>query len=222
VFIDRMVKWLLPKDEKFFKYLSSIARCVVEAADIYAKLRDAKNPAEFQQVAAELRQKEHEADELAHLLYQELDKTFVTPIDREDLHNLTSALDDVIDEMEHASVKIVICHLPKLSEPMRELIRIAQSSAIEVAKCVDVFQNHSNLDEMQVHVVHVNSLENEGDRVYRAAIDGLFTSSKDALFEALDPIEIIRQKDVLDTMEQTIDACEDVMDLISSVVIKNG
>jgi predicted phosphate transport protein (TIGR00153 family) len=222
VFIDRVVKWLLPKDEKFFVYLSSIAKCVVEAADIFAKLREVGDAAGIQQIAAELRQKEHEADELAHLLYEELDKTFVTPIDREDLHNLTSALDDVIDEMEHSVAKMVICHIPKLSDPMREMARIAQSAAVEVAKCVDVLQNLNKIDEVQVHVIHVNSLENEGDRVYRAAIDRLFTSSKDALFEALDPIEIIRQKDVLDSMEEAIDACEDVMDLIRSVVVKNG
>jgi len=222
VFVDRIVKWFLPKDDRFFVYLNSVAKCVVEAANIFAQLRDVKDPTEFQRISAELRQKEHEADDFAHLIYEELDKTFVTPIDREDLHDLTSALDDVIDEMEHSAAKIVTCRLPKLSEPMRELVRITHNAAIEVAKCVDVLQNLSKVDEVQVHVIHVNSLENEGDRVYRDGISQLFTRPNDALFEALDPIEIVRQKDVLDSMEQAIDASEDVMDLIRSVVVKNG
>jgi uncharacterized protein len=222
VFIDRLVKWLLPRDDRFFTYLGSIAKCVVEASQIFAKLRDAKGPEEFQKISEELREKEHEADELAHLLYEELDKTFVTPIDREDLHNLTSTLDDVIDNMEHCAAKIVICRLPKLTEPMRELVRITESSAVEVAKCIDVLHNLNKVDEVQVHVIHVNSLENEGDRIYRKGVAQLFAPSKEQLFEAIDPIEVVRQKDVLDAMEEAIDACEDVMDLIRSVVVKNG
>jgi predicted phosphate transport protein (TIGR00153 family) len=217
-----VIRWLVPKNDRFFVYLTSIAKCVVEGANIFAQLRDAKEPADFQRISSELRQKEHETDELAHLLYEELDKTFVTPIDREDLHDLTSALDDVLDEMEHSAAKIVICKLPKLSEPMKELVRITQDAAVEVAKCVDVLQNINKIDELQVHVIHVNSLENEGDRIYRQAIEKLFTPATDELFEKLDPIDVIRHKDVLDTMEEAIDSTEDVMDLIRSIVVKNG
>jgi len=215
MFLDRAFKWLLPRNDKFFVYLSSIAKCVEDGATIFAELRAVEGHEKFVSVAEALRRKEHEADELAHLLYEELDKTFVTPIDPEDLHALTSALDDVLDLIEHCASHISIYKLQKLTEPMKELMRITQEAATEVSRCVGVLQDVSKVDEIQVHVVHVNALENEGDKCYRKAIGALFANHHD-------PIELIREKDILDMLENSIDACEDVMDLIRSIVVKNG
>jgi uncharacterized protein len=213
--IDRFVKWLLPRENRFFIYLESIAKNVITAADIFAEFRTAKGPEDFKRIAESLRRLEHETDELAHVLYEELDKTFVTPIDREDLHALTAALDDVMDLIESSAGQIVLYKLPKLTDPMRELVRIGQESAHEVAKCISVLQDVNKLDEIQVHVIHTNSLENEADKIYRKALEKLFDTT-------IDPIELVREKEILDALEETIDACEDVMDLIRSVVVKNG
>ncbi|MCY3023917.1 MAG: DUF47 family protein [Planctomycetota bacterium] len=210
-----MVKWLLPRENRFFVYLNSIANNVEAASDIYAELRAAKGIDDFQRISAALRRKEHETDELCHLMYGELDKTFITPIDREDLHALTSALDEVLDVMDRCAAEIVLYKLQQVTEPMRELARVAQEAAHEIAKCVAVLPNLSNVDEIQVHVIHVNSLENEGDKIYRKGVESLFDTM-------IDPIELIRQKEILNGMEDGIDACEDVMDVIRSVVVKNG
>lgn len=213
--IDRIVKWLLPRENRFFVYLESIARNVGAAADIFAEFRTAKGREDFERIATTLRIKEHETDELAHLLYEELDKTFVTPIDREDLHALTSKLDDVLDIIESCAGQIVLYKLPQLTDSMRELIRVSVESAHEVVKCVPLLQDLSKVDEIQVHVIHVNSLENEGDKIHRKALEALFD-------HMIDPIELVRQKEILDGLEDSIDASEDVMDLIRSVVVKNG
>ena len=213
--IDRLIKWLLPREHRFFVYLDSIAKNVGEGADTFAEFRTAKNRDDFQRIAAALRLKEHETDELAHLLYEELDKTFVTPIDREDLHALTSALDDVLDSIEDCAGRIVLYKLPELTDPMRELVRISVESAKEIAKCIPLLQDLGRSDEIQVHVVHVNSLENEADKIHRKELERLFQNT-------IDPIELIRQKEILDALEDSIDASEDVMDLIRSVVVKNG
>jgi uncharacterized protein len=216
VVVDRVVKWLLPREDRFFLYLNSIAENVAGAADILGELRVSKGPEDFKRICAALRQKEHEADELAHHLYRELDKTFVTPIDREDLHALTSVLDDVIDQLERSSTQIVLYKLPQLSEPMREMIRIAQDAANGVTACIMLLSHlDSRSDEIQVHVIRVNSLENEGDKVYRQALEKLFDTM-------IDPIELFRQKEILDALEGAINSCEDVTDLIRSVVVKNG
>lgn len=213
--IDRLVKWFLPHEGRFFMYLESIAKNVVHGADTFAELREAKGPEGFQQIAERLRRIEHEGDEIAHLLYEELDKTFVTPIDREDLHSLTSTLDDVLDIIESCAVHIVITGLTELTEPMRELVRVAREAAREVAGCVTLLRDLTKADEIQVHVVHVNTLENEGDKIYRKALQVLFATVKD-------PIQLIREREILDALERSIDACEDVMDLVRSVVVKNG
>jgi len=215
VIIDRVVKWLLPRENRFFVYLDNISKSVSEASDIFAEFRAAKGPEDFKKIAESLRRKEHDTDELAHLLYEELDKTFVTPIDREDLHALTSALDDVIDLMESSAGQIVLYKLPRLTEPMKELIRVGQESAKEICKCIPLLQDLGKSDEIQVHVIRVNSLENEGDKIYRKALEQLFDTT-------IDPIELVREKEILDALEASIDATEDVMDLIRSVVVKNG
>lgn len=215
MFIDRIVRWFLPRENRFFTYLDSIAKGVAGAADIFGELRAAKGPEDYKRISRLLRDKEHEVDELAHLLYEELDKTFVTPIDREDLHALTSAMDDVLDIMEACAAHVVLYKLEKMTPPMHELVRVAQEAAHEVCKCVSLLQDMSRTDEIQPHIIHVNSLENEGDRIYRNALEKLFEVT-------IDPIELFREKEILDALEASIDACEDVTDLIRSVVVKNA
>lgn len=213
--LDKLVKWMLPRENRFFLYLDSIAKNVAHGADVFVEFKKAQGMAEFQSIADRLRQIEHEGDEIAHLLYEELDKTFVTPLDREDLHALTSTLDDVLDILEACAGRIVIYKLERMTDSMRELVRICHEAAHEVARCIALLQDLSKADEIQVHVVHVNSLENEADKIYRKALEKLFSEVKD-------PIELIRQKEVLDALEDSVDACEDVMDLVRSTVVKNS
>ena len=215
MFFDLIVKALLPKQNRFLTYLDAIARNMAVGADCFAEFREAKDVEDFHRISKQLRRIEHEGDEIAHVLYEELDKTFVTPIDREDLHALTSALDDVLDIMEACAGRIVIYRLEKLTEPMREMVRLSQASAHEVAACIALLMDANKHHELQMHFIRVNSLENEGDIVYRKELGYLFAEVKD-------PIELIRQKEILDALERSIDACEDVVDLIRSVVVKNG
>lgn len=213
--LDRIVSWLLPRENRFFTYLDSIAKNLVAAAAVFAELRTAENPQRVKEIAEKLRQLEHEGDDFAHVLYEELDKTFVTPLDREDLHALTSSLDDILDIVEACVGRIVIYKLERLTPAMRELVRIGHEAANEVARSVSLLSDLSKADEIRIHVVHVNSLENEGDKIYRKELERIFTEVKD-------PIELIREKEILEALEEAIDACEDVMDLVRSVVVKNG
>ncbi|MBI3725870.1 DUF47 family protein, partial [bacterium] len=158
----------------------------------------------------------HEGDDIAHLLFEELDKTFVTPIDREDLHSLCSALDSVLDIAEGCAARVVIFRLTSLSDAMKELVRIYLEATREVTRSIALLRDLSQLDEIGVHVVHVNTLENEADKVYRMEMKRLFADPPK------DPIELIRQKEILDAMERAVDATEDVMDLVRSICVKNG
>lgn len=214
--LDKLVSYLLPQENKFFTYLQSIAKNVQEGADVFGELRNAKSMDDHLKIAERMRRIEHEGDELAHLLYEELDKTFVTPLDREDLHALCSELDSILDVAESCANRIVIFRLGALSEPMRELVRIYQESARAVYRCVLLLSDLSKVDEINTHFVHVNTLENEGDKVYRAELARLFADPPK------DTVDFIRQKEILDGLERAVDACEDVMDLMRSVVVKNG
>jgi len=166
LFLDKLVSFLLPTENKFFTYLQSIAKNVQEGADAFAELRTAKSMDDHVKIAERMRRIEHEGDELAHLLYEELDKTFVTPLDREDLHLLCSELDSVLDAAESCANRIVIYRLASLSEPMREQIRIYNECARAVYRCVCLLSDLSKVDEINTHFVHVNTLENEADKIY--------------------------------------------------------
>ena len=213
--IDRIVKWLLPREHRFFVYLNSVSTNVGAAGEIFGELRSAQGPEDFVRIAEAMRRREHETDELSHLLFQEVDKTFVTPIDREDLHALTSALDDVIDLLYDCTQQIVSYKLKKMSEPMRELVRVAQECTAELARLIPLLQDLGRVDEMQISIIRVNALENEAGKIYRRATEQLFEN-------AHDPIELFREKEILDALDSPIDACEDVTNMIRSVVAKNG
>jgi uncharacterized protein len=214
MFLDRLVRVLLPRQGEFFELIKRIAAQLDRSADEFVKFADCP-PGDYPAVAQEMRRLEHEGDELAHELYKRLDKTFVTPIDREDLAHLTSKLDDVLDTMEHAAAFIVLYRIPKLTEPMQRLVKIGRDAVRQVRGACDVLRSFGEPEKLKPYIVSVNELENQGDFVFRRALEDLFRDEHDG-------VELVRQRDILFALEEWIDSCEDVMDVVRSVVVKNG
>lgn len=214
MFVDRLIRLILPRPTQFFDLLSELAQKLDETSVAYTKFISADR-AKFKEVAGELRRLEHQADDIAHKLYTELDKTFVTPIDREDLVHLTSKLDNIIDAIEHCAAFIVIYNTPELTPAMKKLIEITREAVKEVVLAVDKLRQFQKPETFGPHLVHVNTLENEADVVYRVALEEIFSRPQEA-------VELVRQRDLLNAMELCVDSCEDVMDAIQSVTVKNG
>jgi predicted phosphate transport protein (TIGR00153 family) len=212
--IERIVRFLLPRQGQFFTLLEGLAAKIEAAAAVFGELAEAGRE-RLESAAARLKPIETEADQICHQLYQELDKTFVTPIDREDIAALTKALDDVIDDMEHAATFAVLYRFDALTEPMRQLVRITVGAAREVARAVGLLRQFSSPESIRATTIAVHNLENEADIVFRSAVAALFT-------DGFTPADIIRQKDMLESLEGGVDRCEDAMDVIRSVVVKNG
>src|SRR4051794_1028845 len=124
MFFDRLVRLPLPRQDRFFAMLEAIGAKIAEAAAVFNELRTATGRPQLESIAARLKPIEIEADELCHQVYEELDKTFVTPIDREDIAHLTKAIDDVIDAMEHSAAFAALFRFETLPEPMRQMVRI--------------------------------------------------------------------------------------------------
>jgi predicted phosphate transport protein (TIGR00153 family) len=215
MFIDRLVRFLLPRQDVFFNLLEEIAAQMTLAATVFGELATASGREQFAAVSARLKPIETEADKACHRLYEHLDRTFVTPIDREDLAHLTKALDDVVDCMEHSAAFAALFRFDALTEPMRQLIRITADAVTGLSQVVGKLRNFSDPDSIRDLTVRVHTLENEADAVYRASIAALFSDS-------MDPRELVRQKDMLFSLENGVDTCEDAMDVIRSVVVKNG
>jgi uncharacterized protein len=201
---------LIPREERFFDLFAEDAANVLAAARLLeAMLRSYDAP---EQRASEIRDLEHRGDELSHEIGRRLERTFVTPFDREDIHALISALDDVLDFVEESADTFV---LYRIEAPTAVAI---QQATIVVRQCEQLQQALSHLrgfKGLEPYWIEVHRLENEGDQLARQAIADLFSGGADA-------IEVIRWKEIYSLLEQTIDRCEDVANIIERITIKQA
>lgn len=213
--IDRLVRLLLPRQGQFFDLLEGIATEIEAAAGVFAELQSVAGHAQLEEIATRLKTIEKAADGIDRELHRELDRTFVTPIDREDLAALSKTLDDVVDGMEHSATFASLYQFDRLTDAMREQVRLTAAAARELAGAVRLLRRLGDPEAGHAVALKIHTLESEADGVYRKAVAALFTDN-------LSPTDLVRQKDMLAALEQGIDQCEDAMDVIRSVVVKNG
>jgi uncharacterized protein len=204
-----MVK-LFKKDEKFFKIFGQMTIYILEAAEILGKM--VRHPEEdLSALAAKIKDLEHRGDELTHRVIDELNKTFITPIDREDIHDLSAALDDVLDLIDSTASRIVLF---RITEPIRavpEICAVLLSQAKTIGAAVSDLQDNDHVVE---RCIEINRLENDADRLFQVAIAALFEEVKD-------PIDIIKRKEIIETLEAATDKAEDVANVLESIIVKN-
>jgi len=183
---------------------------ILEAAEILRRM--VKHPeTDLAPLALQIKDLEHKGDELTHKVIDELNKTFITPIDREDIHDLCAALDDVLDLIDSTATRMVLF---RISEPIRsvpEMVEVLLNQAREIGAAVTNLQDNDHVIE---RCIAINSLENEGDRLFQSAISSMFDEVKD-------PIEVIKRKEIIETLETATDKAEDVANVLESIIVKN-
>ena len=201
---------LVPRDEGFFELFVKQARQIEGAAQLFQDLIDDLDNVQLK--AGRLHDLEHEADETAHAVMRRLNTTFVTPLDHEDIHQLASTLDDVVDHIDAAGD---LLDLHKIEEPFPEmkaqadvLVRAAKATR----EALELLPKYSRLPEFWVEI---NRLENEGDRIYRQATASLFSGN----FKAMD---VLKWKEVIDELEAAIDRLEDVANTLEGIALKQA
>src|SRR5437762_849333 len=152
---DRLVRLLLPRQDRFFTLLEEVAGRMTAAAAVFGELAVASGHSNLSAIAGRMKPIETEADQLCHRVYEELDRTFVTPIDREDLAALTKALDDVIDGMEHARAFAALYRFDSLPEPMRQMVKITVRATEELSRAVGNLRHFSKPDSIRGPTVAV-------------------------------------------------------------------
>lgn len=201
---------LIPREERFFDmFVEDAANVLAAARALEAMLRSYD---EIERRAKELFAMEHHGDELSHAIGKRLNTTFVTPFDREDIHALISGLDDVLDLIEEVADTFI---LYRIDAPTPAAI---QQSAIIVRQCEAIHEALTRLHTfhgLQKYWIEIHRLENEGDRIARAAVAGLFSSEPA-------PVEVIKWKDVYGLLEHCVDKCEDVANIIEKIVVKHA
>jgi predicted phosphate transport protein (TIGR00153 family) len=205
-----MLFGLIPREEAFFELFKEAAHNMIEGSRLLkVMMEDFRSPIEQAQGIKDV---EHVGDGLTHDIARRLNKTFITPIDREDIHDLASALDDILDTTEAIADRFVLYKVTKPTEMAIKLADILHQASVAVGRGVDrLGLPHPDVKECSVQV---NSLENEADRVSRDAISALFEKETD-------PIAVIKWKEIYENFEAGTDRCEDVANILERIALKH-
>jgi predicted phosphate transport protein (TIGR00153 family) len=201
---------ITPRDNAFFDMFTEAGRNIADSADILAGLLDPN--ANRESIARQLREREHAGDAVTHRIMRQLNTSFVTPYDREDIYRLASALDDVVDAMEATADFIVLADVGKLPALMGEQITLMARASQETA---DAMGRLKTLSDLEPYWIEVNRLENEADRVYRKLLSRLFSGDYDAL-------TMVKLREVADGFEEAADALEHVAHAVETIAVKES
>lgn len=201
---------LLPREDAYFTLFSQMTEKIQKAADALVEMMQGGR-ANFEAFSKRIKDAEHECDELTHQVTTKLNKSFITPFDREDIYALTVALDDVCDYIDAGARAIVMYNIKETNEYTTRLSKVIQSLSIEIHSAVAILNKPTNLNQ---HIVEIHRLENEADDVYFRAIGELFQNGTDAL-------ELIKLKELYEILENATDRCESVANIIESIMLKH-
>ena len=201
---------LIPREEKFYNDFQALAAELQDGARQLEAMIAPDRP--LWAKADEIKQIEHKCDSLTHEIIQRLNRTFVTPLDREDIHALASSLDDVMDAIDAAATLIRLYKFETVRYGARELAQIITAATAQIRPALEALEQHKGLI---THTVELNQLENEADRIHQQAVSQL-------LDEERDPIMVIKWKETFDFLEAATDRCEDVANVLDSIVLKHA
>lgn len=211
---DRIIQALLPHDERFFLYFEESTQYLLEASALLTKLASAP-PAERTELAETIHDLEHKCDTVAHRTFASLNATFVTPFDREDVHQLASALDDVMDYIDGSASRFVLYKIKECPPQMLGLIDVLSASVKELRHGISLVRDLRNTNGLQEILKKINEQENQADTIFQRAIADLFEYEKD-------PIQIIKLKEIYVGLETATDKCEDAANVLESILIKHA
>jgi hypothetical protein len=206
---------IFPKELKFFDQFELSSQNLLKGAKEFLDLMENYKTQRLSEKVETLRVIEHEGDIITHETMEKLNTTFLTPIDREDIHALISKLDDVLDFIESSAVRMYLFKINQPTEQSVKLTVILFKAVEQVVEAISRLRNIKKTDSILHHCIEINRLENEGDIIQRTAIGDLFEC-------CVNPVEIIKWKEIYENIETAIDKCEDVANVIEGIVLKNA
>jgi predicted phosphate transport protein (TIGR00153 family) len=201
---------LLPKEEQYFSFFSQMTSYIYDAARALVEMLNEKG-GDYSEHLKRIKAIEHECDDLTHSISTRLNKSFITPFDREDIYLLSGALDDIVDLIDDAARAMVMYDVHESTPEARRFADVIQRMAVQLHEVVSMLAKPNGINP---RLVELHRLENEGDEIYHKAIAELFHN-------ATDPLNVIRWKDIYEKLEATVDRCENVANIIESVIIKH-
>ena len=204
---------LLPHDASFFAHFEHQGKKTVEGCRAFLEM--VEQPTDLESRAERVKQIEHECDEITHAVVEGLHKTFITPIDRNDIYTLITKMDDIMDFVEAAADRVALYEIGTMTKEVGDLARCLVSSAEHVLGAVSSIRDLGKPNGILQHCIEINRLENVADSILRSALARLFKENKD-------PIFVIKWKEIYENLEIATDRCEDVANIIEGVVLDNA
>jgi predicted phosphate transport protein (TIGR00153 family) len=204
---------LLPHDASFFAHFEAQAKKTVEGCKAFQQM--ITDPTSLEGKAERVKAIEHECDGITHAVVEALHKTFITPIDRNDIYRLITKMDDIMDLVEAASERLALYEMHKMTPEAADLADCLVKSAEHVLGAVSGIRDLQKPNGILQHCIEINRLENAADSMLRSALARLFREEKD-------PISVIKWKEIYETLEAATDRCEDVANIIEGVVLENS
>jgi predicted phosphate transport protein (TIGR00153 family) len=212
--IDSILKIFVPKDHSFFPLFESDAQNLVKASELLRELLSSVDVTEHERFYKEIRDVEHIGDDITNKTYEQLNKSFITPFDREDIHELTANIDDVVDSINGIARRICLYRPKKLMPIYKELAELVYEAAKEVETAIHCLKDPvSNKEKISRACSIVTVIEHKADEIYFTGVSELFEKEED-------PKELIKNNKILEMLERCVDEEEDVTDTLKSILIK--
>ena len=204
---------LLPKDTVFYDLIEALSRHAVSSAEHLRQM--CKQFPNIESQLQHIRDEEHAADQLAHTALDRLDRTFITPFDREDIHQLVGELDDIIDGIDALAKRFPLFHVTSVEPTFEKQADVLVQATVAVSEAVHRLRRSRKLSELSDKLIEIHHKESVGDDNHHAALSHLFDGS-------VNPLEVMKWKELYDYIEDAIDGCEDVGNTLERIVLKNG
>ncbi len=214
--IDKLIKWFMPKEERFHALFEKGTQNLLAAASLFSEIAHAASLEQRRVKGVELKALEREGDDITRQTFEALNTTFITPFDREDIRVLAGDLDDIVDHLESVGKYLVLFELAEAPEPLQRFGEILHDMAVEIDRIRGLLWDMGNMPKMQQAMVRVSELENQGDSLYFTVISDLFKKG------CAESIEILKWKEVYDGLEEACDRCKNFTHIIGNMIIKSA
>jgi predicted phosphate transport protein (TIGR00153 family) len=204
---------LSPKDDKFFDLFIENAHTIYETSLLFQDY--VKDTTCMEEKVAEIKNLERLSDNQQHNILNELNKTFITPFDREDIYSISKKMDDIVDYMEASASRFVMFNVTSIKGEVVDLVELVVKSCENVIKLMEQFKNMRNNDKLQEIIIEINKIEEEGDLLFRKAVRQLF-------IDDIPVLDVLKWREIYQYVENTLDACESVANIIEGVAMKNA
>ena len=213
--LNSIFQYFIPKDKKFFPLFEQDSANLIKLGEKLVEAVNTEDLTRRKELFKDISDLEHTGDEITHQIHLEFSKNFITPFDREDIHRLASAIDDIADYIHGSASRMDLYNVTIITPPIKELSNLILQACQDLHKAIHELRNLKNIRLIADSCVRINSIENQADYVFDKAVGDLFDNEKDA-------VNLIKYKEVLSALETATDMCEDAANVLESILVKNA